>query len=247
MIFLLLAALTLPRELRVCSDPNNLPFSNDRGEGFENKIAELLARSLDAHLQYTWWAQRRGFLRNTLEAKSCDVVMGVPAQADNVLPTRPYYRSSYVFVWRRGGRAVRSLDDPALRGLRIGVPVVGDDGANPPPVHALGRRGIVDNVVGFSVYGDYASPNPPLRIMDALARRQIDVAVVWGPLAGSFARDVQIAPVTPSSDAGLPFVFAISLGVRRGDVQRQRELDAVLVQRRAEVERILDAFRVPRL
>jgi mxaJ protein len=203
MILLLLATLTLPRELRVCSDPDNLPFSNRRGEGFENKIAELLARSLNARLQYTWWAQ--GSLQSTLEGRSCDVVMGVPARADSVLPTQPYYRSSYVFVWRKGARAVRSLDDPALRGLRIGVPVVGD-GANPPPVHALGRRGIVDNVVSFPVYGDRATPNPPRRIMAALARREIDVAVVWGPLAGYFARDadVEMAPVAPPSDAGLP-------------------------------------------
>jgi mxaJ protein len=235
MYALLLVALVAPRELRVCSDPNNLPFSNRRGEGLENKLAELVARALDARLQYTWAAEP-----GALEAGSCDVMMGVPARAEHVLATQPYYRSSYVFAWRRGARPIRSLDDPALRGLRIGVPVIGG-GGNPPPVHALRRRGIVENVVPFSVYGDDTR-----RILDALAHREIDVAVVWGPSAGFFAKDVELAPVSPASDAGLPFVFEISLGVRKGDVALQRELDAVLARRRAEVERILDDFRVPR-
>jgi mxaJ protein len=239
------------RELRVCADPNNLPFSNQRGEGFENKLAELVARALDARLSYVWWGEGRGFFRNTLEAGRCEVVMGVPALADNVLATRPYYRSSYVFVWRKGSRAVRSLDDPTLRSMRIGVPVAGDDGGHPPPVYSLTRRGIVDNVELFSVHGDHAAPNPPLRIMEALAGRQIDVAVVWGPQAGFFARTapapLELAPVAPASDGGVPFVFEISIGVRRGDSALRRELDAVLARQRPEVERILDDFRVPRL
>ena len=239
--------------LRVCADPNNLPFSNARGEGFENRIAELLARELGVAVRYTWWAQRRGFVRNTLGAGACDVVIGVPAGWGPVLATRPYYRSTYVFAWRRAdGPAVRSLDDPRLRAVRIGVQLVGADGANTPPAHALARRGIVDNVRGFTVYGDYAEAAPAGRILDALAAGAIDVAVAWGPLAGWLAARspvaIDVAPVTPALDGpALPFSFAIAAGVRRGDTALRDRLDTALTARRVEIDAILDAYRVPRV
>src|SRR5207253_1835343 len=148
-----------------------LPFSNRRLEGFENRIGALIARELGAKVSYTWWAQRRGFFRNTLKAGLCDVVLGVPAGFEMAATTRPYYRSTYVFVTRRGrGLDVRSFDDASLRRLKIGVPLAGNDYANPPPAHALSRRGIVDNVVGYTLYGDYAAANPPARIVEAVAR-----------------------------------------------------------------------------
>jgi len=243
----------VPPALRVCADPNNLPFSNARGEGFENRLAELLARELGARLEYTWWAQRRGFLRNTLEAGACDVLLGVPVGFDPVLVTRPYYRSTYVFAWRRDRALdIRSLDDPRLRGLRVGVQLIGNDGVNTPPAHALSRRGIVDNVRGFSVYADYARPNPPARILDALIAGEIDVAVVWGPLAGYFARrlpaPLAFAPVTPAADPpGLRFAFAMAAGVRRDDVALRDGLQAALDRHADEVRAILDAYGVPRL
>src|SRR5581483_1249741 len=150
------------RVLRVCADPNNLPFSNERGEGFENKLAELAAGELGAKINYTWWAQRRGFVRNTLREGLCDVVVGVPVGFDPLLTTQPYYRSTYVFVTRRDrGLALKSLDDPRLRSLRIGVHLIGNDGFNVPPAHGLARRGMVTNVVGYTIYGDYRDPNPP--------------------------------------------------------------------------------------
>jgi mxaJ protein len=254
-VFILAAwlAASMPpgQPLRVCADPNNLPFSNSNGQGFENEIAALLAHDLGRPLRYTWWAERRGFLRNTLGAGRCDLVMAVPASSDRVRTTRPYYRSSYVFVSRRArGLTVRSFDDPVLRTVKIGIPLVGDDGANPPPAHALGRRGIVDNVVGFTVYGDYREDSPPQRILEALVRGEVDVAVVWGPLAGAFARRVavplRIEPVTPSSDGGLPLTFAIALGVREDDEELQRQLDLALSRRRADIEKILEDHGVPR-
>ena len=172
------------RVLRVCADPNNLPFSNEAGDGFENRLAELIADELNARVEYTWWAQRRGFFRNTLRADRCDVVMGMPASFELALATRPYYRSTYVFVYRADAPfAVQSFDDSILRGLRIGVPIIGDDGYNPPPAHALGSRGIVRNVLGYPVYGDYREPNPPARLVDAVADGEIDIAIAWGPLA----------------------------------------------------------------
>jgi mxaJ protein len=239
--------------LKVCADPNNLPFSNRRGEGFENKIAELIARDLDARVAYTWWAQRRGFFRNTLKAGACDLVVGVPASFEMALTTTPYYRSSYVFVYRKGSRVkLDSFDDPALKRLKIGVQMIGDDFANTPPAHALAARGIVDNVEGYTIYGDYSKENPPARILDEVAAGKIDVAVVWGPLAGYFAPRERVAlsvvPVSPQIDRPfLPFVYDISMGVRRGDQDLHDALENILRRRRAEIEKILDDYGVPKV
>ena len=241
------------RELRVCADPNNLPFSNSRGEGFENRIAELIARDMNAKVTYTWWAQRRGFIRNTLNASKCDVVMGVPASFDMTAVTEPYYRSTYVFLTRRDRNiAVKSFDDPVLKKARIGVQLVGDDGFNTPPVHALGMRGIRGNLKGYSLYGDYRDPNPPSRIVKAVANGEVDVAVVWGPLAGYFAKregvQLDMVPVSPQIDLPfMPEVFDIAIGVRRNDKALRDELDRILDRERAAIGAILDQYGVPRL
>jgi len=240
------------RTLRVCADPNNLPFSNEAREGFENKIAELLARDRHARLEYTWWAQRRGFVRNTLNAGACDVVMGVPAAFDPVRTTRPYYTSTYVFASLRDRQLhLGSLDDPRLRSLRIGVQMIGDDFTNSPPAHALSERGMVRNVVGYSVFGDYRQPSPLSGIMDAVERGDVDAAVVWGPAAGFFARGAahpfELTPVSPRSDGpARPFVFSIAMGVRRDDVALATELDDFIARRRVEIDRILAGYGVPR-
>ncbi len=239
------------RELRVCADPNNLPFSNDREEGLENQLADLVAAEMGATVRYTWWAQRRGFVRNTLRALECDVIMGVPSSFELVLPTRPYYRSTYVFVTQaRRDLPVRTFDDDVLRTLKVGVHVIGDDYANVPPAHALSARGMIANVVGYSIYGDYAKPNPPARLIDAVAQGEVDVAVVWGPLAGYFARrqnvPLTITPVQPEIDLPfLPFVFDIAMGVRRDDEALRDELDDILERRTADVERLVRDFHIP--
>ena len=239
------------RELRVCADPNNLPFSNRRGDGFENRLAALIARDMNARVAYTWWAQRRGFIRNTLKAGLCDVVMGVPSGFELALPTRPYYRSTYVMVSRRdAGLALGSLDDPTLRRLRVGVQLIGDDYANTPPAHALAKRGIVDNVVGFPVYGDYAHESPPAGIVEAVARGDVDVAIVWGPLAGYFAsRESSPLTLTPLDSpvdqrTGTVFEFAISVGVRRGDTRLRDAIQRVLDRRADAVNAILARYGV---
>lgn len=240
------------RELRVCSDPNNLPFSNGKQEGFENRIAEVVARDLHARLTYAWSAQRRGFVRNTLNQKQCDVLMGVPSSFERAWTTLPYYRSTYVFVTRRDRHLrISSFDDPALRRLRIGVQMVGDDFTNTPPAHALSKRHIISNVRGYSVYGDYRQPNPPARVIDAVASGDVDVAVAWGPLAGYFAQHesapLEIFPVSPQIDLPfLPFVFDISMAVRRGDDALRDELNAVILRRKSEIDRILNEYGVPR-
>jgi mxaJ protein len=237
--------------LRVCSDPNNLPFSNGQRAGFENHLADLLARDLGTRVEYTWWAQRRGFLRNTLNAGLCDVVMGYPTGADMVLTTRPYYRSTYVFLTRASRRLrIRSFDDPQLRKLRVGVQLVGDDGANTPPAHALSRRGVVANLVGYSLYGDYRTNSPPSAIVAAVARGDVDVATVWGPLAGFFAATaavpLDLTPVQPQLDDQQPQVFDISIAVRADDRTRLDQLDRFLQKRQSDIDRILAAYHIPR-
>lgn len=237
------------RELRVCADPNNLPYSDEHGGGFENRIAALLAADLGVPLTYTWWAQRRGALRNTLKAGVCDVVIGVPSSLDLLATTAPYYASSYVFL-SKTSRAldIRSFDDPRLRTLRVGVQLVGDDYANTPPVHALSRRGISDNVRGYSVLGDYGEEIPAASIVKAVERDEIDVALVWGPLAGYFAREpargLRIVE-TPAQDGALPMRFEISMGTRRQDEQLQAQLEAFLLHRRAEIQALLKRYGVP--
>jgi quinoprotein dehydrogenase-associated probable ABC transporter substrate-binding protein len=239
------------RALRVCADPNNLPFSNNRGEGFENRLVALIADDLHARVEYTWWAQRRGFVRETVTAGSCDVVPGVPSRFERTLVTRPYYRSSYVFVSRSDRNLqVRTFDDPVLRRLKIGVQLVGEDGVNTPPAHALAARHLSSNVVGFTLYGDYAQPNPPARIVDAVARGEVDLAVVWGPLAGFFARRQQtalsLAPIDGPADPLLPMSFDISVGVARRAPALRDEIDRVLAVRVADIRRLLDEYGVPR-
>ena len=239
--------------LRVCADPNNLPFSNERGEGFENKIAELLAHDLNERVEYTWWAQRRGFFRNTLRSGVCDVVIGVPSGFEMALTTKPYYRSTYVFLYRKDrGLSVDSFDDPVLKTVRIGVQIIGDDFSNAPPAHALSKRNIVNNVRGYTLYGDYSQHDPPARIVDAVVKGDIDLAIVWGPLAGYFAKQsrvpLEVVPVSPQIDQPfMPFVFDISMGVRREDQDLKDQVEQVMEKRRAEIDRILEEYRVPRV
>lgn len=241
------------KEFRVCADPNNLPFSNQREEGFENRIAELIAAELNAEVRYTWWPQRRGFIRNTLRRGFCDVVMGVPSTYELVLATKPYYRSTYVFVYPKDkGLNVRSFDDPILRTVKIGVHVIGEDYANSPPAHALGTRKIVENVVGYSVYGDYDEENPPAEIVDAVASGEVDMAIVWGPIAGYFAKrqpvELELVPVSPSIDLPfLPFVYDMSIGVRRIDEALKEQLEEILERKQDEIRKILLDYGVPLL
>jgi mxaJ protein len=238
-----------PARLRVCADPNNLPFSDANGAGFENELARLLARDQSQRLEFTWWAQRRGAIRNTLKAGLCDVVMGVPASLELLATTKPYYTSSYVFVSRADSELdVRSFDDARLRRVSVGVQLVGDDYANTPPVHALSARGIVDNVRGFSVLGDYAEAVPAAPILRAVETGEVDVAIVWGPLAGYYARTsrvkLRLLP-TPPADGQLPLRFAIAMGVRHADRELLEELNAFIAQRKPAIDALLGRYGVP--
>ena len=203
-------------------------------------------------MSYTWWAQRRGFIRNTLQAGLCDLIPGVPYAVDMLRTTAPYYRSTYVFVSRADDPDVTSFDDPRLRELRIGVQLIGDDGANSPPVHALGRRGIVGKLRGYSVYGDYTLPNPPSRIIDAVASGDVDVAVAWGPLAGYFAAAAAGGlahraggtPHRPADAADDLRHLDGRAARRRGPSRRARR---ALAKHRPEIDAILAEYGVPRV
>lgn len=252
LLLCLLSAAAGARELRVCADPNNLPYSNQAGEGFENRIVALLAAAMQADVRYTWWAQRRGAVRNTLNARECDLIPGVASSSGMTATTDPYYRSGYVFVSRADAPLadLASFDDPRLPQLTIGVQLIGDDGANTPPAHALARRGMAANVRGYMVYGDYRDRAPQSAILDAVADGTLDVAVVWGPTAGYFAAQspvpLRLQPVTPWLDGPQwPMVFDVSMGVRRDDPALRRELDRLLADHREDIIAILNDYHVP--
>ena len=245
-----LAAGQTKAPFRVCADPENMPFSNKALQGFESRIADVLAQDFGTTPSYIWWGQRQGFIRNTmnatLESGRCDIVMGVPVGYDLVRPTAPYYRSTYVFVYPRGKYKLTSLDDPILKKLKIGVHLLGNDYENPPPVHELGRRHIVDNVVGFNTF--YSAENPPSAIVDAVAAGRIDVAVVWGPPGGYFAArqkvPMDVVPIA-ASPGSLPMSFDIAMGVRKGDNALFERVQLALTKHRADIDRILKEFNVP--
>lgn len=249
--FLFLAAATASAgELRVCADPNNMPFTNARGQGFENKLVQLVAKQLGDKVEYTWWIQQAGYIRNTLTARTCDLWPGIAAGVEKAATTRPYYRSTYMFVTRADRKLdIRSFDDPRLKTLIIGVQM-GDDDSNSPPTYSLTRRGIITNVRGYMLHGDRNRPDPTRTIIDAVETGKVDVAVVWGPMAGYFAamepKPLTLTPVRPRIDAGrLPMSFNIAMGVRPGDSTLKRKIDRVLESQQPEIDAILTEYHIP--
>lgn len=235
--------------LRVCADPNNLPFSNRAGQGFENKIANLIAHDLHKQVAYIWATENERFVRTTLAKGSCDVIVGVPIGSDEVATTYPYYTSTYVFVSRADRHLqITSLKDPRLHSLSVGVHLIGDDAV--PPAIALGEEGVVDNIHGYMIYGDTSRPNPPSRLIEAVADGKIDVAAAWGPLGGYFAKHADaplaVTAITDTKDfAPLVFRYSIAMGVRKGDNKLKHELDGALARNRSAIRRVLIAYGVP--
>ncbi|GAB3654812.1 substrate-binding domain-containing protein [Ramlibacter alkalitolerans] len=241
---------------RVCQDPNNMPFSNLAGEGFENRIAELFARDLGLPVTYYSFPNRLAFIRNTLrfklpdEAYRCDVVMGVPAGFDQVSATKPYYRSTYALVFPRGKGmdAVRSSEDllalppERLRTLRIGVY------DRSPASMWLARHGLVDRGVPYAMMSPDPEQYPGQIIERELAQGRIDAAIVWGPIASYFARRVKspellVAPM--KSEPGLPFDFAMAMGVRYGEPKWKKQIEDLIARHRVEILAILREYGVP--
>jgi mxaJ protein len=242
------ASLQAAESLRVCADPDNMPFSRQDGSGFENRIAQLLADDLNLPLAYEWLPDRRGFVRKTLGAQLCDVIIGVPAGFERTATTRPYYRSTYVLVERGDAPPIRSFDDPALARLRVGVQLIGNDLAASPPGEVLARHGQVTNVRGYPLAGEQPAAE---RAIDAIGRGEIDAAMLWGPQAGYFASRsrvplrLQVLPA-PRDAAAPPLDYAIAMGVRRGDTPLRERLDDFIARRQGDIDRILAEYAVPR-
>ena len=231
--------------LRVCADPGGLPFSNDKAEGFENRIAALFASKLDLPLQYTWYPNSVGFLRNTLRARRCDLVMGIASGADLVQSTNPYYRSSYVIVTRRAdGLDVDTIADPRLRALRIGVI------AGTPPADLAAGSGLMANARPYHLHVDTRAEAPGKQMLDDLAGKQIDVALLWGPIAGYFARQhdgtLKIAPLLKDARS-TRMAFYISMGVRPGETEWKNTVNQLVRDNQAAVTAILKEYGVPLL
>lgn len=241
--------------LRVCADPNNMPFSNRAEQGFENHLANMIAKDLGMTVSYYWFPQRSSFFKKTLNAGHCDIVMGLPEGITVAATSVPYYRSSYVFVSRRDRHLnIKSMDDPQLHHLRIGVHTTGDDAdGSLPPVNALVSRGIVHNVVGFNLYGrSLDEKDPPADLVHAVENNKVDIAIAWGPMAGYFARHssvpLQVTPVdVVSPNPKIPFTFAISMGVRRGDSELLQRLNSEIQQHRSRIHQLLESYGVPLL
>ena len=229
--------------LRVCGDPDNLPFSNERLEGFENRIAAVVAAELGATPVYAWWPHQRGLVRNTIDAGTCDVIFGVPEGLDFVLWTKPYYRSSYVMAYRNDrGYDLRSLDAPELQQLRIGVHI------NTPPEESLARRRLLDNVSTYSLFFDpRGDRDRPRKLLDDLVAGAVDVAVAWGPLAGYAARtsNAPLELVPLEDEPGVPLSFDISMGVAKGNEELKSRLETAIDRRRSEILAILEEYGVP--
>lgn len=247
------------RVLRVCQDPNNLPFSNRAGEGFENKIVELLAAELGWKLEYTWFPQRMGFIRNTLRGREpdsdrfkCDLVPGVPVGFELAATTKPYYRSTYAlaYVKGRGLDSVKSPEDlprlepSRLKALRLGV--VGQT----PPADWLLKQGLFDQVVPYQTQSGDPERYPGEIVEKDLVSGAIDVAFVWGPIAGYFAKnangaEVVVVPFVP--DPAIRFDFRIAMGVRFGEREWRERIERLLGANRERIQTILAAYGVPQL
>ena len=262
LISLILSANTLAQgasAFRVCADPNNLPLSAKNRDGFENMIAELWAKELGLPIEYTWFPQRRGFIRNTLKALNesgseykCDVVMGVASGFDRLLTTKPYYRSTYALVYAKG----RNLDNvtsgedfinlnPEIRNrLKIGA-------FTPTPgVKWLARHGMTEQLVAFLAMSGDPGAYPGEIVEKELADGRLDAAVIWGPMAGFFAKrasGVELVVIPLESEPGIQFDFAISAGVRYGDSERKRVLEELMRKTAAPMEAIFAAYNVPLL
>src|SRR5437762_1569182 len=235
-----------PKVLRVCADPRNLPFSDEQGEGFENKLAELFAKKLGKSLAYAWYPQATGFVRNTLGAHKCDVVMGFPQGNDIVQSTNPYYRTSYALIFKPGNGldGIESLRDPRLKGKHIGVV------AGTPPSNYLAANGLMANAKPYPLVIDTRVDSSAQAMFKDLADGAIDVGVLWGPMAGYYAKQASppltVVPLT--HEGGVPpLVYRITMGVRFSDQEWKRSLNRMIQENQPAIDEILLAFGVPLL
>jgi quinoprotein dehydrogenase-associated probable ABC transporter substrate-binding protein len=242
---------------RVCADPNNLPFSNQAQQGFENRLAELLAKDLGLPVEYTWFPQRMGFIRNTLRAKDpdhdrykCDVVIGVPAGYELAITTKPYYRSTYALVYVKGrglddiqtGADVINLDPARKQALRVGV------FERTPAAQWLAKHGDFDATKSYITMSGDPAAYPGELVEKELGAGKIDAAILWGPIAGYFAtqaKDVEMRVIPLRSEPGIRFDFAISAAVRFGDGEWKQEIQGALDRKADAIKALLREYHVP--
>lgn len=232
--------------LRVCADPANMPFTNEDGQGFENKIAELMAEKLGLALDYTWFPQATGFYRMTLGAKRCDVVMGYVAAGDPILNTNPYYRSAWVLITKKDGdlAGVDTLEDPRLKGRRIGVI------AGTPPGDLLTRNGLMPLARPYALMVDRRFDSPAEAMIADLDEGEIDAGILWGPIGGYYAKKsaVPLSVVPLVKEKGDPsLIYRITFGIRPGDLNWKHQLNGFIQKEQGAINRILLDYGVPLL
>ena len=235
-----------PKVLRVCADPRNMPFSDEKGEGFENKLAELVAQKLGKSLAYAWYPQAPGFVRNTLGAYKCDVIMGYPQGNDVVQSTNPYYRTAYALVLRHGSGldGIDTLGDPRLKGKRIGIV------AGTPPATLLAANGLMTGAKPYPLVIDTRFDSSAAAMTQDLAAGEIDAGVLWGPMAGYYAMKANLPmTVVPlvKERGGPRLAYYITMGVRGADQDWKRQLNRLIAENQPTINRLLASFGVPLL
>ncbi len=231
--------------LRVCGDPNNLPFSNDKGEGFENKIAELLAEYLGTPIDYTWFPQSQGFIRATLKDYKCDIVMGISAAHGLVLNTNPYYSSVFVLIYRKDQKnKISTLADPELKKFKkIGLV------AGTSPTELMLKHGLITQMAPYHLYVDTRVNTVGSQMIQDILDKKLDAGILWGPIAGFYASQhaaqLEIVPLTADDTEELRVVYRITMGVRPGEVEWKRLLNTFMKEKKLEIEQILEGYGVP--
>ncbi len=235
-----------PHVFRVCADPRNLPFSNEAGEGFENKLADFFAKKLDKKVVYAWYPGAPGFVRNTLNAHKCDVILGFPQGSDFAQVTNPYYRTAYALIFKPGGGldSVDSLDDPILKTKRIGIV------AGTPPATYMARKGLLAKAKSYPLTIDTRHDSTSQEMVKDLDTGEIDVGILWGPIAGYYAKNanakLSIAPLT-KEQGGPRLAYRIGMGVRASDQEFKRLLNRMIQESQHEIDAILLSYGVPLL
>jgi quinoprotein dehydrogenase-associated probable ABC transporter substrate-binding protein len=235
-----------PKVFRVCADPRNLPFSNDKGEGFENKLAELFAEKLQRKLDYKYFPQASGFVRMTLAAHRCDVIMGYPQGDDLVQGTNPYYRTAYALIAKRGNGLdeVSTLEDPRLKGKRIGIV------AGTPPATNMAVNGLMANAKPYQLMVDTRIDSSAMAMIKDLTAGEIDAGILWGPMAGYYAKQasppLHIMPLVKET-SGPRLAYRIGMGVRPADQNWKRLLNRLIQENQPAINKIMLEFGVPLL
>jgi len=233
--------------LRVCADPDNMPFSNEKAEGFENKLAELIAQKLNATLQYSWFAESTGYVPNTMGREACDLVMGYAQGTGLIEDTNPYYYTSYVLIYREQDPSLAGVDnlsDPRLKGKRIGL------FARTPPASILAMHGLVANAKPFEVNADESAAKTTMTIIGEIASGELDAALLWGPVGGYYAEragvSLKLVPLV-RENAGPSTIYGITMGVRPNEPQWKHTINKLIAENQGEINVILAGYSVPLL